>query len=212
MYGAFERASMSPGMALALWDSFVKGDVRDVLPTIGVPTLIIHHTDEAIPVENARYAAEHIPGARFVELTGSTTCRWIDDADRIADEIEEFLTGCARAREPDRVLATVLFTDIVGSTEQAADIGDQRWRELLERHDAVVRARARPIQGREIKHTGDGFLATFDGPAAGHPLRPRDPRRAARARASRSEPACTPASASSAARTSAAWPSTSARG
>ena len=165
MYGAFERASMSPGMALALWNSFTQGDIRYVLPTIGVPTLIVHHTGSSIPVENARYAAQHIPGARFVELDGIDHAPLTHDADRIADEIEEFLTGARGAREPDRVLATVLFTDIVGSTDRAAELGDRRWLELLERHNALVRGELERYQGREIKHTGDGFLATFDGPA-----------------------------------------------
>jgi class 3 adenylate cyclase len=165
MYGAFERASMSPGMALATWNSFVQGDVRDVLPTIGVPTLIIHHTGSAIPIENARYAAGHITGSRFVELDGVDHLPLTHDADRIAEEIEEFLTGARGAREPDRRLATIMFTDIVGSTAQAAEIGDSRWRELLDRHDAIVRGELDRFQGKEVKHTGDGFLATFDGPA-----------------------------------------------
>jgi class 3 adenylate cyclase len=165
MYGAFERASMSPGMALALWDSFVQGDIRHALPTVGVPTLIIHHTGSTIPVENARYAAQHIPGARFVELEGIDHAPFTHDADRIAGAIEEFLTGARGAREPDRVLATVLFTDIVGSTDRAAEIGDRRWHELLERHNTLVRGEITRFQGREVKQTGDGFLATFDGPA-----------------------------------------------
>jgi class 3 adenylate cyclase len=165
MYGAFERASMSPGMALALWESFVQADTRYVLPTIGVPTLIVHHTGSTIPVENAHYAAEHIPGARLVELDGVDHAPFTHDADRIAEEIEQFLTGARGAREPDRVLATVLFTDIVGSTDRAAELGDRRWRELLERHDTLVRGELAAFQGREIKQTGDGFLATFDGPA-----------------------------------------------
>ncbi len=165
MYGAFERASMSPGMALALWESFIQGDVRYVLPTITVPTLIVHHTGSTIPVENARYALRHVPGARFVELPGTDHAPFTHDADRIADEIEEFLTGARGAREPDRLLATVMFTDIVGSTERAAELGDSGWRELLERHNTVVRGELERFQGREIKQTGDGFLATFDGPA-----------------------------------------------
>ena len=165
MYGAFERASMSPGMALATWNSFVQGDVREVLPTIGVPALILHHTGSSIPIENARYAAEHIPGARLVELDGVDHLPLTHDADRIAEEIEEFLTGARGAREPDRVLATVFFSDIVGSTARAADMGDSRWRELLDRHDAIVREQLDHFQGQEVKHTGDGFLAAFDGPA-----------------------------------------------
>jgi class 3 adenylate cyclase len=165
LYGAFERASMSPGMALALWESFVQGDIRQMLPTIGVPTLVIHHTDSRIPIENARFAAEHIPGARLVELAGTDHLPITHDAERIADEVEEFLTGARHAPEPGRVLATVLFTDIVGSTDRAAELGDRRWLELLARHDRIVRDELRHFNGNEEKHTGDGFLATFDGPA-----------------------------------------------
>ena len=165
MYGAFERAAMSPGMARALWESFVGSDIRHALPAITVPTLIIHHTGSHIPVENARYAIAHIPGARLLELEGIDHAPFTHDADRIAEEIEQFLTGARGAREPDRVLATVLFTDIVASTELAAELGDRGWRELLERHDAIVRAELDRFGGREVKHTGDGFLAIFDGPA-----------------------------------------------
>ena len=165
MYGAFERASMSPGMALALWESLIQGDIRYVLPTVAVPTLIVHHTGSTIPVENARYASRHIQGARLVELPGADHAPFTHDADRIADEVEEFLTGARRAHEPDRLLATVMFTDIVGSTDRAAELGDSRWRELLERHNALVRSELEHFQGREVKQTGDGFLATFDGPA-----------------------------------------------
>ncbi len=165
LYGAFERASMSPGMALAMWDSFVRGDVRHVLRTITAPTLVIHHTGSSIPVENARYAAEHIPGARLLELDGIDHAPFTHDADRIAEEIEQALTGGRGAHEPDRLLATVLFTDIVGSTDRAAELGDRRWRELLTRHDTLVRSQLESFDGRAVKHTGDGFLATFDGPA-----------------------------------------------
>ncbi len=165
LYGAFERASMSPGMALVLWESLIQVDIRHVLPTIDVPTLIVHHTGSSIPVENARYSARHIPGARFVELEGIDHAPLTHDADRIAGEIEEFLTGARGTREPDRVLATVLFTDIVGSTDHAHQLGDRAWRELLERHNGLVRGEFERFGGREIKHTGDGFLATFDGPA-----------------------------------------------
>jgi len=165
MYGTFERAAMSPGMARALWDSFTQADVRAVLPTIDLPTLIIHHRGSRIPVENALYAAEHIPGSRYVELEGIDHLPLTHDADRIADEIEEFLVGARGASEPERMLATVLFTDIVGSTDRAAAIGDHEWHELLDRHDAITRAEFERFSGREVKHTGDGFLATFDGPA-----------------------------------------------
>src|SRR5262249_38550503 len=165
MYGAFERASMSPGMARALWDAVTQGDIREVLPVIGVPTLIIHHTHSDIPIENAHYAVQHIPGARLVELDGTAHLPMGHDADRIAGEIEEFLTGARDATEPDRKLATIVFTDIVGSTETASALGDRRWKELLERHDRAVRGDLDRFGGEEIKHTGDGFLVTFDSPA-----------------------------------------------
>jgi class 3 adenylate cyclase len=167
MYGAFERASMSPGMARALWDAIVQSDIRDVLPVVNVPTLIIHHTGSTIPVQNARLASERIPNSRYVELDGTDHLPITHDADRIADEIEEFLTGALGARDPNRRLATVLFTDIVGSTGMAASLGDRRWKELLERHDRLVRAELDRFAGREISHTGDGILATFDAPARG---------------------------------------------
>jgi class 3 adenylate cyclase len=165
MYGAFERASMSPGMARALWDAVTQGDIREILSAIRVPTLIIHHTESGIPVENARYAATRIPGSRLVELDGTDHLPMGHDADRIAGEIEEFLTGARGAQEPDRKLATVVFTDIVGSTEMAASLGDSEWKRLLGRHDAVIREELERFQGDEVKHTGDGFLVTFDSPA-----------------------------------------------
>jgi len=139
-------------------------NVRHVLPTIRVPTLVIHRTgDQLIPVGAGRYLAEHIPGARMAELPGDEA--WIGDADDVADEVEEFLTGFRRGREVERVLATVLFTDIVGSTERAAAVDDRAWRDSLDRHDAVVREQLQSHRGREVKTTGDGVLAAFDGPA-----------------------------------------------
>jgi class 3 adenylate cyclase len=165
MYGAFERAAMSPGMAAALWDSFVQEDIREVLPAVLVPTLVIHHTGSRIPVENAHYAAEKIPGARLVELEGIDHLPITHDADGIAEEIEEFLTGTRQSHDVDRVLATILFTDIVGSTDLAARLGDRAWLDLLARHDSAVRAEVDRFGGEVVKHTGDGFLATFDGPA-----------------------------------------------
>jgi class 3 adenylate cyclase len=141
-------------------------DVRDVLPTIQAPTLILHRTgDLDANVEEGRWIAGRIPGAKFVELPGDAHTLWGGDTDSIVDEIEEFLTGTRRGPEPDRVLATVLFTDIVGSTEKATEVGDRRWRELLDRHHAVVRQQLALYQGREVDTAGDGFLATFDGPA-----------------------------------------------
>jgi class 3 adenylate cyclase len=140
-------------------------DVRRVLPTIRVPTLVLHRRgDRDSRPEEGRYIAEHIPGARFVELAGEDHIPWID-ADQIVDEVEEFLTGVRRGPEPDRVLATVLLTDIAGSTERAAELGDRRWRELLEAHHALVRRELARWRGREVDTAGDGFLATFDGPA-----------------------------------------------
>jgi class 3 adenylate cyclase len=143
-------------------------DIRDVLPAIRVPTLLIHRTgDTLIRVEHSRYMVERIPDAKLVELPGEDHLWWFGDQDAIVDEVEEFLTGARSAPEPDRVLATVLFTDIVGSTERAAELGDSRWRDLLERHGTVVRRELERHRGREVKATGDGFLATFDGPARG---------------------------------------------
>jgi class 3 adenylate cyclase len=141
-------------------------DVRDVLPTIQAPTLVLHRTfDRDVNVEEGRLIAREIPGARFVELPGDTHTLWAGNPDEVVDEIEEFLTGARRGPEPDRVLATVLFTDIVGSSEQATKLGDRRWRELLERHHALVRTQLERYDGRELDTAGDGFLATFDGPA-----------------------------------------------
>jgi class 3 adenylate cyclase len=143
-------------------------DVRAALSAITAPTLVLHRSgDMAAPIDGGRYLAEHIPGARFVELPGDEHYPFVGDVDRVVDEIEEFLTGARPRREPDRALATVLFTDIVRSTERAAALGDRRWHDLLERHDAAVRRELQRFGGREVKRTGDGFLATFDGPARG---------------------------------------------
>jgi class 3 adenylate cyclase len=143
-------------------------DVRRVLGSIAVPTLVVHRTDNRlVDVEHGRYLAEHIPDARYVELQGDDYLWFVGDADPILDEIEVFLTGSRRGTRHDRVLATVLFTDIVGSTERAAAIGDAAWRELRDAHDAIVRAELDRHRGREIDTAGDGFLATFDGPARG---------------------------------------------
>jgi pimeloyl-ACP methyl ester carboxylesterase len=159
------RASVSPGAARALILMNSQIDVRRVLPTIRVPTLVLHRQGDAdANVGEGRYLAEHIVEARFVELEGDTHFPWVD-ADQILDEIEEFLTGVRRGPEPDRVLATVLFTDLVGSTERAAELGDRRWRAVLEKHHDVVRRELARFRGREVDTAGDGFLATFDGPA-----------------------------------------------
>jgi class 3 adenylate cyclase len=164
-WGRFERQSMSPTMARAALRLCMELDIRDVLPTIRVPTLVIHRTDDVLFVEGARWIAEQIPDAQFVELLGDDHWPWITDPDEIVDHAEEFLTGERHELEPDRVLATVLFTDIVGSTARAAALGDRRWRDLLEQHDRLVRRELERHRGRVVKTTGDGVLATFDGPA-----------------------------------------------
>jgi class 3 adenylate cyclase len=143
-------------------------DLRPILPAIRVPTVVMHRADIVrIPPEHGRFLAEHIPGARYVELPGTDAFLWAGDPEPIVGEVEEFVTGTRRPAEMDRVLATVLFTDIVGSTERAADLGDAGWKELLEKHDDLVRAELRRFRGREVDTAGDGFLATFDGPARG---------------------------------------------
>jgi class 3 adenylate cyclase/pimeloyl-ACP methyl ester carboxylesterase len=162
----FERACASPAMARLLIEFNLQTDLRGVLSTIRVPTLVLHRTgDMLVPVEAGRETAALIPGARFVELPGIDAYGWLEHEGPWVDEIEEFLTGRRPAREPERVLSTVLFTDIVGSTERAAAVGDRAWRDLLERHNALVREELDRWRGREIKTVGDGFLATFDGPA-----------------------------------------------
>jgi pimeloyl-ACP methyl ester carboxylesterase len=160
------RRSASPGAAVALMRMNTQLDVREVLPSIQAPTLVIHRTDDRdVKVEEGRWIAGRIPGAKFVELPGDTHTLWAGDTDEVVDEIEEFLTGTRRGPEPDRVLATVLFTDIVRSSEHATKLGDRRWRELLDRHHAFVREQLARYHGRELDTAGDGFLATFDGPA-----------------------------------------------
>jgi class 3 adenylate cyclase len=165
-WARFERMGGSPSAAVHLTRMNSEIDVRPILPSIRVPTLILHRAGDArVNVEAGRYLAQHIPGARHVELPGEDHLLWSGDANRVADEIEEFLTGSRSELEPDRVLATVLFTDIVDSTRRANQLGDQAWRGLLDRHDALVRRELARFRGREVKTTGDGFLATFDGPA-----------------------------------------------
>jgi class 3 adenylate cyclase len=141
-------------------------DVRDVLPTIQVPTLVLQRVDDRdVNVEEGRWIAAQIPGAKYVELPGDEHLIWAGDVDAVVDEVEEFVTGSRPVHEPDRVLATVLFTDVVGSTQRAHELGDRRWRELLEEHHVIVRRALERFQGREVDTAGDGFLATFDGPA-----------------------------------------------
>jgi pimeloyl-ACP methyl ester carboxylesterase len=154
----------SPTAATALMRMSAQIDIREVLPAIRVPTLVMHRADEAL-AEESRDVGERIPGAKVVELPGVDHMPWLGDQDAVLDEIEEVITGARPHPALDRVLATVLFTDIVGSTQLAADLGDRRWQELLERHNALVRRELDRFRGREVNTAGDGFLATFDGPA-----------------------------------------------
>src|SRR5262245_50009514 len=167
-WATYQRMAASPGAAVAVMQMNKDIDVRHVLPAVRVSTLVLHRTGDAvIRVEQGRYLAEHIPGARFVELAGADHNPWSGDMDPILDEVEEFLTGTRHPVESDRILATVLFTDIVGSTEKAAAIGDRKWRDLLGAHHALARREIARFRGREVDTAGDGFLATFDGPARG---------------------------------------------
>ena len=154
----FERAAASPAMVRALYQFNSEVDVTRVLPMIGVPTLVLHRTDDLGPIEYGRYLAEHVPGARFVELAGNDHMPWLGNSYAVLDEVEQFLTGARHAAEPDRVLATVLFTDITSSTERTAQLGDDRWRALLESHHERVRRQLAAFSGREIKTLGDGPL------------------------------------------------------
>src|SRR5207253_10501433 len=155
----------SHAMVRSLYEFNSEADVTRVLPVIGVPTLVLHRTDDMVPIEYGRYLAEHVPGARFIELAGNDHMPWLGDRNAVLDEVEQFLTGVRRAVEPDRVLATVLFTDMTSSTERTAQLGDDRWRALLANHNELVRHQLAAFSGREVKTLGDGFLGTFDGPA-----------------------------------------------
>jgi pimeloyl-ACP methyl ester carboxylesterase len=168
-WGKGERQGASPGAAAALMRMNSQIDISDIVPTIRVPTLVLHRAQDAtINVEGGRNLAKDIKGARYIEFPGTDHIPFVgESASEIADAIEEFLTG-SRAPVPiDRVLATVLFTDIVGSTEKASSLGDRRWRDLLDTHHATIRRNLARFRGHEIDTAGDGFLATFDGPARG---------------------------------------------
>ena len=166
--GRMERASASPGAVLALARMNHGIDVRHVLPTIGVPTLVLHRTGElAINVENGRYLAQHIKGAKYVEFPGIDHNPWVGDANSVLGEIESFLTGQRREIEieADRVLATILFTDVVEATKRLVELGNRGWKDLLTQHHSMARDHLGRHRGREIDTAGDGFFAAFDGPA-----------------------------------------------
>jgi class 3 adenylate cyclase len=162
----YQRIGASPGTVLSMRKMLVQIDVRDVLPSIRAPTLVLHRAETTWNrVEHGRYLAEHIPDAKLVEVPGADHLWFIGDPEPILRETEEFVAGTVAPPEADRQLSTVLFTDIVGSTKLAAEIGDRRWRDVLEEQRALVRRELHRFQGREIDTAGDGFFATFDGPA-----------------------------------------------
>jgi class 3 adenylate cyclase len=165
-WSRFERSGASPSAVIALMQMNSEIDVRPILPAIRVPTLVMHRAgDSRVDVEAGRQISAGIAGAKYIELPGSDHLAWAGDVDRLADEIEEFLTGSRTEMEPERVLATVVFTDIVDSTKIATELGDRRWKDLLDQHNTIVRTELGRSRGREVKTFGDGFLATFDGPA-----------------------------------------------
>ncbi len=165
-WARYERSAATPGSTKAIVRLIYESDVRDVLAAIRVPTLVIHRSDATgFRAEHGRYLAANIPDARYVELPGVDNLIWAGDQDAIVAEIQDFVTGVRPVLDPRRVLATVLFTDIVGSTQRAAELGDGRWRTLLADHNRIVRRQLDRFGGREVKVIGDGFLATFDGPA-----------------------------------------------
>lgn len=168
-WGRNERLGASPAAVTALMRMNSQIDISGILPAVRVPTLVLHRTeDQVVDVAGGRDVAAHIPGAKLVEFSGIDHLFYVGDgSEKIADAIEEFFTGAPARIEADRVLSTVLFTDIVGSTKKAASLGDQRWRNLLEDHHTTIRRVLARFRGREVKTTGDGFLATFDGPARG---------------------------------------------
>jgi len=162
-----QRTAISPGAVAHYFRQTVSVDVRDLLPRVSAPTLVLQRGAQGpiVSTEMGRYVADRIPRARYVEIDGTDHIWFTEHADEVVDEIEEFLTGGRTASDPDRRLATVLFTDIVGSTARAAELGDTRWRALLDRHDQIVRGELNRFGGEEIDSAGDGFLSTFDGPA-----------------------------------------------
>jgi len=165
VFGSAERICASPGMATAVLRACMQIDARAALPRISTPTLVVHREDSFVPVELSRYLAREIPGAKLAIFSGRDHLYWVGNWEQIVDEIEEFLTGARHRSDPDRALATILFTDIVSSTERAAEMGDGRWLSLVERHDEIILMEIERYGGRPIKTLGDGFLAVFEGPA-----------------------------------------------
>jgi pimeloyl-ACP methyl ester carboxylesterase/class 3 adenylate cyclase len=165
-WARYQRLGSSPSTIMRMRRMLGEFDIRDVLPSIRVPTLVLHRAGNAfVRVENGRYLAKHIPGARYVEVPGSDYFPFLGNSDVFLDEIERFVNGLMSTPEADRLLATVLFTDIVGSTKRASELGDRPWADLLGRHHAAVRRELERFRGQEIDTAGDGFFATFDGPA-----------------------------------------------
>jgi class 3 adenylate cyclase len=165
-WARYLRLGASPAAVLALVQMNAEIDIRSILPTIRVPTLVLHRTgDRVFSVEGARYLAEQIPDATFVELPGEDHLPWVGDADAVLGEIEHFLTGARPQHEPDRVLTTILFTDIVDSTERLSSVGDAMWKETLAEHDERAKIEIGRYQGTYVNTTGDGLVARFDGPA-----------------------------------------------
>jgi class 3 adenylate cyclase len=167
-WAKYLRLGASPGAAMALYRMNIEVDIRHLIPTIRVPTLILHRTDDKLmDIGGSRYMAKSIPDAKYVELQGVDHLPWVGDVDSLVGEIQEFLTGVRQRYDTDRVLATVMFTDVVGSTEHAAALGDRGWKDLLESYHACVRQELVRFRGREVDTAGDGFFASFDGPARG---------------------------------------------
>ena len=167
-WARFCRIAASPRAAALLTKMNLEIDISHVLTSIRVPTLVLHRSEDCLIAAAAgRYLADNIPGAKYVELSGVDHAYWVGDTNAILDEVEEFLTGVRHGPEPDRVLATVLFTDIVRSTERAAEMGDRRWHDLLGNHNEIAQREIARFRGHAIKSTGDGVLATFDGPGRG---------------------------------------------
>jgi class 3 adenylate cyclase len=165
-FARLQRASVRPGAVGHYFRQSMVSNVRDVVPAIKAPTLLLHRTDDqVVPIEFGRELATLIPGAKLVELRGADHLVFVGDTDALVDEIEEFLTGTRGGSDPDRVIATLVFTDIVGSTRMAAEVGDRRWRDILDEHHDLIRRELERFKGRELRTTGDGFLATFDSPA-----------------------------------------------